>query len=227
MKNLIVLDGVDSSGKQTQAELLAENLRKEGFKVKKISFPNYESDSSALVKMYLAGELGEDPEILDPYAISTFYAADRYVSYITDWKNDLEEGTIVIADRYVSSNMIHQAAKIDDKSEKERFLNWLHNFEHGIYKLPEPVLTVFLDMPVEYGSKLMKSRKNKITGEDKKDIHENDLHYLYKSYNNAIGIAKKFGWDIVKCVRDEKVRSIEDISDEILEIVKGVLVNAE
>lgn len=218
--SLIVIDGVDSSGKQTQVEQLCQKLEAEGRKVKRISFPNYDSSSSALVKMYLNGELGTDAEVLDPYAISTFYAADRYISYVTDWKKDLEEGTIVVADRYVSSNMIHQAAKIHDPEAKKAFLDWLDDFEFNIYKLPRPDAVIFLNMPVEFGSKLMAERKNKITGEDKKDIHENNIKYLFDSYNNAMGIANAYDWQIVNCVKDNAVRSIEDISSEIFDLVK-------
>ena len=220
---LIVVEGVDSSGKETQVKEICLKLEKEGRKVKRISFPNYTSDSSALVKMYLAGELGNDPKTLDPYAISTFYAADRYVSYLTDWKKDLEEGTIIIADRYVSSNMIHQAAKIHDAEEKKAFLTWLDNFEFEIYKLPRPNITVFLNMPVEYGAKLMATRKNKITGKDKKDIHENDINYLEESYNNAMEIAHNYGWNIINCVENNTIRTIDDISEEIFNLVKEAM----
>lgn len=220
---LIVIDGVDSSGKQTQVEKLCVKLENEGKKIKRISFPNYDSDSSALVKMYLGGELGTNPDELDPYAISTFYAADRYISYLTDWKKSLEEDYIVIADRYVSSNMIHQAAKIKDKIKKEEFLKWLDDFEFNIYKLPRPNAIFFLNMPVEYGIKLMATRKNKITGEEKKDIHENDIKYLQESYDNAMYIANKYNWQIVNCVKDGSVKSINEISSEIYDRVKEML----
>lgn len=218
---LIVIDGVDSSGKQTQVEHLFEKLKSEGYKVKRISFPDYDSNSSALVKMYLNGDLGDDPDMLDPYAISTFYAADRYISYITGWKKDLEEGTIVIADRYTTSNMIHQAAKIKDLNKKKNFLAWLYDFEFGVYHLPKPDATIFLNMPVEYGMRLMADRKNKITGEAKKDIHEKNKDYLLESYYNAMYIAKEYDWDIVNCVKDEKIRTIKDIAKEVYEIVKS------
>lgn len=220
---LIVVDGVDSSGKQTQVEKLYESLKKSGHKVMKISFPDYDSDSSALVKMYLNGELGEDPDMLDPYAISTFYAADRYISYITNWKKYLDDGYIVIADRYTTSNMIHQASKIKDVKEKKIFLSWLYDFEFGVYHLPKPDVTIFLNMPVEYGMRLMAERKNKITGEDKKDIHEKNKDYLLESYYNAMYIAKEYDWNIVNCVDNEKVRTIDNISNEILEMVKEIV----
>lgn len=220
---LIVIDGVDSSGKQTQVEMLYNKLKAEGLKVKRISFPNYESNSSALVKMYLAGDLGTNPDELDPYAISTFYAADRYISYITDWKKDLDDGYIIIADRYVSSNMIHQAAKIKDINAKKIFLDWLDSFEYGVYKLPRPDIVIFLNMPVEQAVKLMADRKNKITGDEKKDIHERDVAYLQESYNNAMFIANEYSWNIVNCVNNSAVRKIEDIASEIYSDVKNLL----
>lgn len=220
---LIVIDGVDSSGKQTQVEILYDKLKAEGLKVKRISFPNYESNSSALVKMYLAGDLGTNPDELDPYAISTFYAADRYISYITDWKKDLDDGYIIIADRYVSSNMIHQAAKIKDINAKKIFLDWLDSFEYGVYKLPRPDIVIFLNMPVEQAVKLMADRKNKITGDEKKDIHERDVAYLQESYNNAMFIANEYSWNIVNCVNNSAVRKIEDIASEIYSDVKNLL----
>lgn len=220
---LIVIDGVDSSGKQTQVEILYNKLKAEGLKVKRISFPNYESNSSALVKMYLAGDLGTNPDELDPYAISTFYAADRYISYITDWKKDLDDGYIIIADRYVSSNMIHQAAKIKDINAKKIFLDWLDSFEYGVYKLPRPDIVIFLNMPVEQAVKLMADRKNKITGDEKKDIHERDVAYLQESYNNAMFIANEYSWNIVNCVNNSAVRKIEDIASEIYSDVKNLL----
>ena len=220
---LIVVDGVDSSGKQTQVEILYNKLKAEGLKVKRISFPNYESNSSALVKMYLAGDLGTNPDELDPYAISTFYAADRYISYITDWKKDLDDGYIIIADRYVSSNMIHQAAKIKDINAKKIFLDWLDSFEYGVYKLPRPDIVIFLNMPVEQAVKLMADRKNKITGDEKKDIHERDVAYLQESYNNAMFIANEYSWNIVNCVNNSAVRKIEDIASEIYSDVKNLL----
>ena len=220
---LIVIDGVDSSGKQTQVEILYNKLKAEGLKVKRISFPNYESNSSALVKMYLAGDLGTNPDELDPYAISTFYAADRYISYITDWKKDLDDGYIIIADRYVSSNMIHQAAKIKDINAKKIFLDWLDSFEYGVYKLPRPDIVIFLNMPVEQAVKLMADRKNKITGDEKKDIHERDVAYLQESYNNAMFIANEYSWNIVNCVNNSAIRKIEDIASEIYSDVKNLL----
>lgn len=221
MKNkgiLIAIEGVDASGKQTHSELLFEKLKNDGKKVRKISFPMYESPSSSLVKMYLSGDFGERAEDVSAYAASTLFAADRFATFHTDWGKDYESGTIIVADRYVSSNMIHQAGKLKN-DEKDKFLEWLDDFEYGIYALPRPDINIFLDMPPEYGEKLMRERENKFTGANRKDIHERDFGYLKKSYENACHIAKKYDWRIISCVKGGMIRSIEDINDELYEIV--------
>ena len=178
MGKLIAIDGVDASGKQTQTTLLLSRLEKEGREVKMVSFPAYDKPSSILVKMYLNGEFGENPSDVNAYATSTLFAADRFATYRTDWGTDYNRGTIILADRYVSSNLIHQASKINDTDEKEKFLMWLDDLEYGIYNLPRPDVTIFLDMPPEYGAELMSGRLNKSNGDDKKDIHESDFSYL-------------------------------------------------
>ncbi|QAT38858.1 thymidylate kinase [Clostridium sp. JN-9] len=216
---VIAIEGSDGSGKATQTKLLYDTLISNGVKVKKVEFPNYKSDSSALVKMYLNGEFGDEPGDVSPYVASTFYAVDRYASFMKEWKRFYNEGGIIIADRYTTSNMIHQAAKIENKSEKEEFLHWMYNLEYKIFNLPEPDCVIFLDMPPEYSYKLMKERKNKFTGDQEKDIHEKHKDYLLKSYNNALYIAEKYAWKKVKCVYDNNVRSIESIHKEIYDIV--------
>ncbi len=221
MGKLIAIDGVDASGKQTHTELLADLLTSKGYKVRRLSFPMYDSPSSCLVKMYLSGELGKNAADVDAYAASTLFAADRYATFKADWHRDYEdENTIIIADRYVSSNMIHQASKIEDIKEKDRFLDWLYNFEFGLYKLPKPDVTIFLDMPPEYGRKLMQGRNNKFSNQEQLDIHEADYSYLEKSYENAKYVAEKFSWEHIICVKDNKIRTIEDIQSEIIELLK-------
>ncbi len=222
MGKLIAIDGVDASGKQTHSELLGEKLRNMGKAVRNISFPMYDSPSSQLVKMYLSGEFGEKPGDVSAYAASSFFAADRFATFRNDWGRDYEGNTVIIADRYVSSNMIHQASKLEE-GEKDKFLDWLDNFEHEIYSLPRPHITIFLDMPPEYGAELMKNRENKFSGGEKKDIHENNFEYLKKSYDNACFVADKYGWTKISCVKEGKIRSIEEINNELFEIVKGVI----
>lgn len=220
---LIAIDGVDASGKQTQTQMLLERLMAEGENVRGISFPAYDNPSSTLVKMYLAGDFGKNADDVNAYATSTFYAADRFATYRTDWGKDYTSGKTIVADRYVSSNLIHQASKIDDDTEKDKFLTWLYDLEYNIYSLPRPDITIFLDMPPEYGAMLMKDRLNKASGGGEKDIHENDFSYLEKSYKNAVFIAEKFGWRRISCVKDGKVRSIEDIHGDIYSAVKGLI----
>lgn len=224
MGKLITIDGVDASGKQTHTELLADYLIKKSYKVRKLSFPMYDKPTSTLVKMYLSGELGKTADDIDAYCASTLFAADRFASYRSDWKKDYDNpDTLIIADRYVSSNMIHQAGKISDIGEKEKFLDWLFDFEFRLYNLPEPDMTIFLDMPPEYGRILMQGRDNKFSGEKVLDIHERDYSYLEKSYENAKYVSEKFGWKHILCVKDGKIRTIEDISSEIIHLVESLI----
>lgn len=223
MSKLIVIEGVDSSGKATQTELLYNKLCTEFKCVHKLSFPNYESDSSSVVKMYLNGDFGTNANSVSGYAASTFFAVDRYASVNGEWRDIFYSDGIIIADRYVTSNMVHQASKISDVSEKNEFLDWLYDFEYVKLGLPKPDLVIFLDMPVKYAQELMKNRKNKINQSDVKDIHESDAEYLHNSYNNAVGVATKYGWHSISCVKDGKIRTIDDISEEIYNKVKSVL----
>ncbi len=222
MGKLIVIEGTDSSGKETQTKKLYERLLSEGKNVRKISFPNYDSPACEPVKMYLAGKFGDNASKVNPYPISTMYAIDRYASYKMDWGNFLQNGGIIITDRYTTSNMVHQASKIDDKEEKEKYLQWLEDLEYNKMELPKPDMVIFLNMPTDMAAKLMAERKNKITGESQKDIHEKNKEYLKKSYDNACEIAKKYNWQEIKCVNKE-LKSIEDIGEEIYNLVSSLL----
>lgn len=224
MGRLIAIDGVDASGKQTHTELLAEHLKSLGKKVLRLSFPMYDQESSALVKLYLSGKLGKNAEDVDAYAASTFFAADRFATYRMNWEKDYKDSeTVIIADRYVSSNMIHQASKISDFAEKDRFLEWLYDFEFNLYKIPQPDMTVFLDMPPKYGRILIEGRNNKFSGEKKLDIHEQDFTYLEKSYENAKYVAEKFNWQTISCIKGGKIRTIEDIQNDIRKIIMPII----
>ena len=218
-KLIIIESGSDASGKATQTNKLFEKLSKENSNIRKVEYPNYDSESSSLVKMYLRGDFGKNPSDVDPYIASTFYAADRYASFKTEWEDFYNKGGIVIADRYTTSNMVHQASKMNEK-DRDKYLDWLFNYEFNLYKIPKPDCVIFLDVPIDFSQKLMENRKNKITGDDKKDIHESDIDYLRKSYNNALYIANKYNWKKIDCVKDGKLRSIDDIHDEIYNIVK-------
>lgn len=223
MGKLFVIEGVDGSGKATQSARLIKRLTAEGKNPVNLTFPDYDSDSSVIVKKYLAGEFGKRACDVTPKIASTFFAVDRYVSYKTKWENTYKNGEIIIADRYTTSNMIHQASKLDDITEKEEFLEWLEDFEYNIYSLPRPDLTIFLDVPEEIGAELTKNRANKITGEISLDIHESDRVYIKKSYENSKFIALKYGWKIINCVKDGKMRTIEDIHEEIYSYVKPLI----
>lgn len=220
MGKLFVIDGTDGSGKQTQFKKLQERLDKEGIEYKTVSFPNYDSPSSSLVKMYLSGEFGQNAKEISPYIASTFYAVDRYATYKKDLEEYYNNGGIILADRYTTANMVHQAGKISDKEEREKFLNWLWDFEFNLYGLPVPTKSFFLNMPPDYAMKLMENRENKFTHGQAKDIHERDKNHIIDAYNAACDLVDKYEWYEVKCVKNGKIRTIEDIHEEIYEEIK-------
>ena len=220
MGKLFVIDGTDGSGKQTQFEKLKERLSKDGVDYKTVSFPNYDSPSSSLVKMYLSGEFGTNAQEISPYIASTFYAADRYATFQTGYKKYYEDGGIILADRYTTANMVHQAGKIKDKKERDKFLKWLWDFEFKLYGLPIPTEVFFLNMPTEKALELMKDRKNKFDENAKKDIHERNETHMRDAYKAACDVAKDYNWYEIKCMKDNKLRTIEDIHEEIYNEVK-------
>lgn len=220
----VIESGTDGSGKATQTKLLYDRLKADGYNVIKVSYPNYDSDSSALVKMYLRGDFGEKADDVDAYIASTFYAADRYASYKTEWEDFYKEGGIVIADRYTTSNMVHQASKMDDIGQRDKFLDWLDQYEYGLYKLPRPREVYFLDVPVDVSQDLIKDRMNKFTNESQKDIHESDTDYLVKTYENSKFVADKYQWQIVNCINEDRnMMSVDQIHEEIYSRVISVI----
>ncbi|MFZ7134662.1 MAG: dTMP kinase [Eubacteriales bacterium] len=225
MGTLIVIEGLDGSGKETQSNLLYEKLLGQSYPVMKISYPRYNHDSSALVKMYLRGDFGEEPHHISPYVSSTFYAADRYASYKTEYENFYKKGGIVIADRYTTSNMVHQGGKIQQEKELAAYLDWLYRLEFEIYQIPVPDKVFYLDVPLDYIIYRINNRNNKITNQEKKDIHENDLNHLQKSYYNAVKLVDKYHWDKISCMEQNRMRSIEEINQEIfykiISMIKG------
>lgn len=223
MGKLIVIDGTDGSGKQTQMKLLEKRLREEGIDYRKVSFPNYDSPSSSLLKMYLSGEFGKDAKSVSPYIASTFYAVDRYATYKKDLEEYFENGGLIISDRYTTANMVHQAGKIREKEERKKFLDWLWDLEFNLYKIPVPTKVFFLNMPLEYTLKLMENRKNKFTEDTKKDIHESDKTHLQESYEAACELAKDYNWTEIKCVKNNEIRTREDIAEEIYNNVKEIV----
>lgn len=236
MAKFIVIDGLDGCGKATQTELLREALEKMGKKVVKIDFPKYESDSSAAVKMYLNGELGKDATALNPYMCGSFYAVDRFIQYVTDWKKyfDEDDNTVIIADRYLSANIIHQGGKIEDKDLRFRYAQWCYDYECGLCGLPKEDITIVLTIKPEISQKLMTERYK--GDESKKDIHEANLEYLNECYERLMVIIndmrlEKFAnhgapkWEHINCVDStgENVDTRENIHCKIMEYVKDVL----
>jgi len=211
---LIVIEGLDGSGKSTQIEYLKNKLS--GRNVHQIKLPDYDSDSSALVKMYLRGDFGKKPEDVNAYAASAFYAVDRFANYKMKWKEFYDNGEIIISDRYTTSNAYHQATKVP-KDDRAEFFYWLEDFEYGLLGIPEPNAVIYLDMPIEISQKMMTERYH--GDETKKDIHESNLDYLYKCREAALDAADKMGWYVVKCNNGNEPRAIESIGDEIFNII--------
>ena len=218
MGKLLVIEGSDGSGKATQTKLLYEALQGAGKAVRMVSYPNYDSPSSALVKMYLGSQFGADPRGVNPYVASSFYAVDRFASYLKDWKEFYEADPehVVICDRYVTSNMLHQAAKLDSEEEKERFLDWEYDFEYIKGGLPVPDAVFFLDVPPEITFRLMKDRENKMTHQAAKDIHESNPRFLIQSYENSRLLCRKYHWiSIPCCTEDGILKPIAEIHQAI------------
>ena len=216
MGKLIVIEGLDGSGKSTQLELLYKTLIEKGIDCKSVSFPDYDNPSSTLVKMYLAGEFVSKPGDVNPYAASVFYSVDRYASFKANWGEYYNNSGSVIAGRYTTSNAVHQASKLDEK-DWEGFLSWLYDFEYEKIGIPKPDKVIFLDMPVEVSQKLLTKRYE--GDNSKKDIHESDTEYLDKCRKAAVFTAKYSNWEIISCAENGEARKIEDIANDVLNSV--------
>lgn len=214
---IIVLEGLDGSGKSTQFDKLTEYFKARGEKIKAISFPDYEQPSSTAVKMYLDGEIAGSADAVNAYAASSFYAVDRYISYKKFWEKDYNDGTFILAARYVTSNCIYQMTKLP-QSEWENYLSWLEDYEYVKLELPRPDKVIFLDMPIEISQRLMSGRYN--GDESKKDIHEKNVEFLRACRDAALFTAKKQGWHIVECSKDGEPFSIDEIFGKLLEIIE-------
>lgn len=214
MGKLIVIEGLDGSGKSTQLELLPQNLRANGIESRSVSFPDYDSDSSALVKMYLGGKFGNRPGDVNAYAASLFYAVDRFASYKTNWGEYYNQNGVIVSGRYTTSNAVHQTSKMNEDEWKD-FLDWLYDLEYNKVGIPKPDKVIFLDMPIEVSQKLLSGRYK--GDEAKKDIHESDTAYLDKCRKAAMFTARYSGWTIIPCAKDGEPRTIQDIAKDILE----------
>ncbi|MGI6497621.1 MAG: dTMP kinase [Oscillospiraceae bacterium] len=213
---LIVLEGTDGSGKSTQLQLLCRRLQRENKPFYQLVFPRYEEPSSTLVRMYLNGDFGANPSDVNAYAASTFYAVDRYASYQMEWKRIYESGGLLISDRYTTSNAIHQAAKLP-KEQRTSFFQWLFDFEYHKLGLPRPDLVLFLDMPTDRATQLLRGREGE-TG-TKGDIHEINMTYLSLCREAAYEAAQYGGWHRISCVHQNKIRTPEDIGEEIYHMI--------
>lgn len=214
----IVIEGTDGSGKKTQAKILCEKLNEAGINCIVQSFPNYDSPACTPVKMYLNGEFG-DIGCLDAYQANSLYAVDRLCTMMC-LKDHIENGGSIVFDRYVESTMLHQAALIENQEERDKFLDYVNDFEFGKLKLPKPDLVIFLDIPVEVSKKLADSRGEYKSG-NKKDILEQDISHLTKAYNSGKYVANKYGWTQISCLNESgNLKSIEEISNDIFEVVK-------
>ncbi len=220
MGKLIVIEGTDGSGKSTQFQKLTQRLKAEGTEFKTLVFPQYNKASSALIRMYLGGEFGSSPSDVNAYAASAFYAVDRYASFKQDWGQWYDNGGIIVSDRYTTSNAVHQASKEPVEKQPE-FLKWLYEFEYDKLGMPCPDLTIYLDVPTSFTEKLMRHREQETNTHA--DIHEQDMNYLATCRETGRRAAKFYGWNVVQCVRDDEMRSIEDIHEEIYSLVKKCL----
>ena len=220
MSKLIIIEGLDGSGKSTQTALIEKYLSEKAIDFKKIKLPDYESPSSTLVNMYLGGEFGSNADDVNPYAAGAFYAVDRFASYKLKWKEDYEKGTLILADRYATSNSIYQMEKLDE-SEWEYYLDWSADFEYNKIGIPKPDLVIYLDLPVEISQRLMTSRYG--GDEGKKDVHEKNVQFLKNCRKSALYAAEKQGWCVVDCSDGNNILPIEIIHKRIIELIEKVI----
>lgn len=219
-KRLIVIDGLDGSGKSTQIGLLKARLQAMQVPLRQIKLPDYDDPSSTLVRMYLNGDFGSHPQDVNVYAASSFYAVDRYASYRRHWKDDYLSGTLILADRYTTSNAIHQGVKLPPEQWDDYF-DWLFDYEYNKLGLPRPDCVIFLDMPVEISQKLMSARYG---GEEaKKDVHEADVQYLENCRKAALYAAKALGWHVIACSENGEPLPVETIHEKIFSVVQKEL----
>ena len=220
MGKLIVIEGTDGSGKSTQFRLLSQRLEAEGKNFRHLVFPRYSEPSSALIRMYLGGEFGGSPADVNAYAASAFYAVDRYASFKQDLGQWYTEGGLVLSDRYATSNAVHQASKEPEEGQ-DAYLQWLYDFEYSKLGLPKPDLTIYLDVPTDYTERLLRHREQDTNTQA--DIHEKDGEYLATCRKTGKMAAEFYGWKQIECVREGRMRSIEDIHEEIYAAVRQCL----
>ena len=217
---LIVFEGTDGSGKSTQTKMMAERLKKEGIPFRVIDFPRYGNPFAEPARLYLQGVLGDKPGDVNAYAASVLYAVDRFASYKEDWGTAYEAGEVILANRYTTSNAVHQASKLDD-GEREAYLEWLSDLEYRKMGLPEPDLVIYLDLPSEVSERMMRQREA-ATGTTA-DIHEKDAAYLRRCRENASKVVDYLGWNKINCADGDHARSVEDIHNEAWKKIHAIL----
>ncbi|MBM4054792.1 MAG: thymidylate kinase [Planctomycetes bacterium] len=221
---LIVITGIDGSGKTVQTKLLYERLLKEGYPVVTIDFPQYgKTFFAGMVTKYLKGDFGAADSV-SPYFASLLYAGDRFEekNQIQTWLND---GKIIISNRYVCDNMAHQGGKINDPGEREKFFQWLDKLEHSVFGIPRSHLNILLYVPAEIAYRLVekKGHREYLAGA-KKDIHEENIHHMKSAQNTFMEIAKgKKEWTTIDCTKDGSLLPEQAIADLIWQAVEDIL----
>lgn len=211
-----MFEGIDGSGKSTQFKLMCERLERENVDFKRLVFPQYSEPSSMLIRMYLNGDFGTDPEAVNAYAAASFYAVDRYASYVQKWRDYYKNGGIILTDRYTTSNAVHQGSKIAPENRND-FFRWLYEYEFDLLGLPAPDSVIYMEIPLEVSVEQM--RKREAETHTHGDIHETDMEYLAKCCDSGGSAAEYYGWDKIVCVKDGKMRSMKELHEEIYEIL--------
>ena len=223
---LIVIDGVDGSGKGTQTQMLADTLKAEGYDFKITDFPQYGQKSAGLVEEYLAGKYGK----LDPYTASIFYACDRFDASF-QMRKWLDEGKIIISNRYVTASAGHQGGKIADTSERIKYFKWLDNLEYGIFGIPKPDLNILLRVPAKVAQKLVDKKnadQRKYVGGKKRDLHEADLKHLQNAEKVFIQISRIFpNTKLIECVEDSKLLTPQQVHNKVWNLVRRTVLNSK
>ena len=220
MGSLIVFEGIDGSGKSTQFEMMCNRLLSENRQFKRLVFPRYSEPSSTLIRMYLGGEFGDSPDSVNAYAASSFYAVDRYASFVQDWREYYENGGLILTDRYTTSNALHQGAKVATE-ERKQFFKWLYDYEFNLIGLPSPDIVMYMDIDAEYAARRLRHREAET--ETSADIHESDMVYLCNCAESGKQAATLYGWHSIECMSGGVERDIDDIHSEIYSNLIGIL----